>query len=70
MIVKDMKLEKAILKISLIISPKQLQKNIIMPDLSWMEKLIISGEIIINYVNISLSCNAFFVLGMLHHSFI
>jgi len=37
-----------------------------MPDLSWMEKLIIGGRIIIEYVNIGLSCKAFFVLGMLH----
>jgi len=35
-------------------------------DLSWMEKLIIGGEIIINYIDIGLSCKAFFVLGMLH----
>ena len=36
-----------------------------MSYLSWMEKLIIGGEIIIDYVNISLSCKAFFILNML-----
>ena len=37
-----------------------------MPDLSWMEKLIISGEVTIDYVDIGLSCKAFFVFGILH----
>ena len=42
------------------------EKNAIVSDLSWMEKLIIGGETTINYVDIGLSCRAFFVLGMLH----
>ena len=37
-----------------------------MSDLSWMKKLIIGGEMIIDYVDIGLSCKTFFVLGMLH----
>ena len=36
------------------------EKNAFMPDLSWMEKLIIGGEIIIDYVDIGLSCKTFF----------
>ena len=66
MIVIDMKLGKAILKISLVISPRQLMENVVMLDLSWMEKLIIGGEITIDYVDIGLSCKISFILGMLH----
>ena len=31
------------------------EKNVAIPDLSWMEKFIIGGEIIIDYVDIGLS---------------
>ena len=37
-----------------------------MPDLSWMEKLIIDGEITIDSVDSGLSYRAFFVLNILH----
>ena len=36
-----------------------------MPDLNLTVKLIIGGEITINYADIGLSCMTFFVLGML-----
>ena len=39
------------------------EKNVAMSNLSWMEKLIIGGEITIDYVDIDLSCKAFFVLS-------
>jgi len=32
--------------------------------LDWMEKLIISGKIIIDYVDLGFYCKIFFVLGM------
>ena len=67
MIIMDMKLGKAILQIFLVISPRPLRKNAAMSDLSWIEKLIIGGEITIDYVDIDLSCKAFFVRSMLAH---
>ena len=64
-IVMDLKLGKAILKKKISYFPCQLRKNAVMRDLSRMEKLIIGGEVTIDFVNIGLSCKTF-VLGMLH----
>ena len=36
-----------------------------MPDLGWMEKLIIGGKTTINYVNLDFFCKVFFMFGML-----
>lgn len=43
-------------------------KNIVMPNISWVEKLILKVESI-NYIRIKISCNVFFLIGMLSIAF-
>jgi len=66
MIVMDMNIGKAYLRISLVILNWQLRRNANIPDLSWMEKLIIGGKTTIGDVDLDFSCKVFFVLGMFH----